>query len=163
MHIIDFADTNLHQIWLYRQILLADRLTDWALKITKPTEQQITDSRITKKLTIIYIKNCLNINSIGFVLMSCWVCGRGTFLSLCPSHLFIIKHPRFTLVVHTQPGSYRLLPVENVSVHGLPALELQLHTGLSTQSNGLDLTLCQCRVLLPLWGGKASLILIYFI
>lgn len=50
--------------------------------------------------------------------------------------------------------SYRLLPGENVPVNSLPAFELQLHTGLSSQSHRLDLRLCECRVLLPLRGGQ---------
>lgn len=38
-------------------------------------------------------------------------------------------------------SSYRLLSVENISVHGFPALDLQLDGGLSTQSDRLDLSL----------------------
>lgn len=51
---------------------------------------------------------------------------------------------------------YRLLPAENVPVHVLSALDLHLHRGVTTQSEGLDLTLRQGRVFLPLWCERTA-------
>lgn len=53
-------------------------------------------------------------------------------------------------------SSYRLLPGHNVPVNGFSALDLHLHIGLSSQSHRLDLSLCERRILFPLWRNDSS-------
>lgn len=59
---------------------------------------------------------------------------------MCASD-FNFKFGQHCLLGFCFPASYRLLPVEHISVHGLPTLELHLQGGLLSHGDGLDLAL----------------------